>query len=129
MGSRFSFQHIGIAVVILLAAIATQVLPGRGAGPLQSDHTRTWRYVRVPHRAATPLERRLGDIASFVAERPVQVRCEDFSDGTLVEPGGVVEFNGITPADYARVRPDVCSALVHFMRSPTGASVCLARRT
>jgi hypothetical protein len=30
-----------------------------------------WSYVKVPHRAANVLERRLGEVASLVAGRPV----------------------------------------------------------
>jgi hypothetical protein len=95
---------------------------------LKHDHTNQWTYVKVPHRAANVLERRLGEVASLVAGRPVQVRCEDFSDGEIVEPGGVVQFNGSKPADWARLRPDVCSHLVHFMQTPAGAEACLAAR-
>jgi len=94
------------------------MVPGPNAAGLKRDHTKQWSYVKVPHRAANVLERRLGEVASLVSGRPVQVRCEDFSDGEIVEPGGVVQFNGATPADWARLRPDVCSHLVHFMQTP-----------
>jgi hypothetical protein len=120
MGS-VSLKHVGGAAI--LAALALQhILPSRGAQPLRHDHTRTWSYIKRPHRAATVFEARLGEVASLVAGRPVEVRCEDFSDGSLEEPGGVVEFDGNTPADYARIRPDVCSTLVHFVRAPDGAT-------
>jgi hypothetical protein len=104
------------------------MVPGPNAAALKHDHTKKWSYVKVPHRAANVLERRLGEVASLVAGRPVQVRCEDFSDGEIVEPGGVVQFNGSKPADWARLRPDVCSHLVHFMQTPAGAEACLAVR-
>jgi hypothetical protein len=38
----------------------------------------------------------------------------------------VVQFNGKRPADFARLRPDVCSALVHFAREPGGAYACVS---
>jgi hypothetical protein len=128
MGSEVTWKHL-LGLVAILAAVAFVHYGGEAttAQPLHHDHTKTWRYEKVPHRAPTALERRLGDAASFVARRPVEVRCEDFSDGTLVEPGGVVEFHGSQPADYTRIRPDVCSALARFTRSPAGASFCLAR--
>jgi hypothetical protein len=50
-------------------------------------------YVKVPHRAANVLEPRLGEVASLVAGRPVQVRCEDFSNGEIVEPGGALDLS------------------------------------
>jgi hypothetical protein len=84
---------------------------------------------RAPHRPATELERRLGEVAGVVARRPVQVRCEDFSMGTSIEPGGVVEFNGKQPADFTRIRPDVCTRLLQFMRAPHGAYACVASRS
>jgi hypothetical protein len=121
MGS-VSLKHIGGAAVIVGALTLSHMLPSRGAQPLRHDHTRTWSYIKRPHRAATSFESRLGEVASLVAGRPVEVRCEDFSDGTPNEPGGVVEFDGKTPADYARIRPDVCSTLVHFVRAPDGAT-------
>jgi hypothetical protein len=104
------------------------MVPGPNAAAMKHDHTKRWSYVKVPHRTANVLERRLGEVASLVAGRPVQVRCEDFSDGEVVEPGGVVQFNGSKPADWARLRPDVCSHLVHFMQTPAGAEACLAAR-
>jgi hypothetical protein len=63
------------------------MVPGPDAAALKHDHTKRLSYVKVPHRAANVLERRLGEVASLVAGRPVQVRCEDFSDGEIVEPG------------------------------------------
>jgi hypothetical protein len=74
------------------------MVPGPNAASLKHDHAKQWSYVKVPHRAANVLERRLGEVASLVAGRPVQVRREDFSDGEIVEPGGVVQFNGAKPA-------------------------------
>jgi len=74
------------------------MVPGPNVASLKHDHAKQWSYVKVPHRAANVLERRLGEVASLVAGRPVQVRCEDFSDGEIVEPGGVVQFNGAKPA-------------------------------
>ena len=35
------------------------------------------------------------------------------------EPGGVVQFSGDTPADFTRLRPDVCTSILKFMRAPT----------
>jgi hypothetical protein len=116
---------VGVAVVLGLHAL----LPTSGAQPLRADHTKTWKYVKAPHREATDLEQRLGEVGSLIAARPVQVRCEDFSEGTPVEPGGVVQFNGAEPADFARLRPDMCTRLVRFMRNPTEMNGCLASRS
>jgi hypothetical protein len=127
VGSTISFRHVGGALLILVAIAGIRLMPSHGAQPLRHDHTLEWSYVKVPHRPATAFERRLGDISSFVAGRSVQVRCEDFSIGTPVEPGGVVQFNGVIPAEYARIRPDVCSALVHFTRAPDTVSPTFAQ--
>jgi hypothetical protein len=55
------------------------------------------------------------------------VRCEDFPIGPGQEPGGVVQFNGDTPADFARIRPDVCTQLLKFARVPTRATFASAQ--
>jgi hypothetical protein len=127
MGSTISLRHVGGALLILVAIATIRLMPSHGAQPLRHDHTLEWDYVKTPHHEATALERRLGDISSFVAGRSVQVRCEDFSIGTPVEPGGVVQFNGVIPAEYARIRPDVCSAIVHFIRAPDTVSPAFAQ--
>jgi len=131
MGSRVRGTHVGGALAVVGAAVLLHsgILGNRGAQPLRVDHTKRWSYVRVPHRPATELERRLGDVAGLVARRPVQVRCEDFSDGTPLEPGGVVQFNGKQPADFARIRPDVCTRLLRFISAPRGAYACIVRRS
>jgi len=82
------------------------------------DYRQDWDYLKIPHSDPTPLEGRLGEIASLVAGRPVEVRCEEFSPGTIQEPGGIVQFNGDAPADYTRIRPDVCTAILRFIRAP-----------
>ena len=129
MGSEVTWKHlVGLGAILAAFALVHYGRGGTTAQPLRYDHTRSWAYEKVPHRPATALERRLADAASFVAGRPVDVRCEDFSDGTPVEPGGVVEFHGSQPADYARIRPDVCTALARFTRSPSGAAACVAAR-
>jgi hypothetical protein len=118
MGSA-SFKQIAGGLAIAVVLLAAHVLPTHGgAQPLRHDHTRDWEYLKVPHRDPTPLESRLGEIAGLVAGRPVQVRCEEFSTGTIEEPGGVVQFNGDRPADYTRIRPDVCTAMLRFIRAP-----------
>lgn len=124
MGSGTRLKHIAGALVIAAALIPLSRVGNHGPQPLRVDHTKAWSYVKTPHRSATVLERRLGEVASFVARRPVQVRCEDFSEGNVVEPGGVVQFNGERPANFARVRPDVCSQLVHFIRAPRTVHAC-----
>ena len=96
------------------------MVPGPNAAALKHDHTKQWSYVKVPHRAANVLERRLGEVASLVAGRPAQVRCEDFSDGEIVA-------RRRRPVQRS-LRPDVCSHLVHFMQTPAGAEACLAAR-
>lgn len=126
MGSVGRLQQVGGALVIVALAVGLNRVGSHGPQPLRVDHTKAWSYVRTPHKTPSSLERRLGEIASFVAKRPVQVRCEDFSQGKLVEPGGVVQFNGERPADFARLRPDVCSALVHFARETGGAQACVS---
>ena len=131
MGSGLRGRRVGGALAIVGAALLLHsgVLGNRGAQPLRYDHTKRWAFVKSPQRSATELERRLGDIVSLVARRPVQARCEDFSDGKPVEPGGVVQFNGKQPADYARIRPDVCTRLVRFIRAPRGAYACVVSRS
>src|SRR6476646_8570027 len=104
MASGLRLKQIAVALVIAAAFIPLSRVGNHGPQPLRVDHTKSWAYVKTPHRSATALERRLGEVASFVARRPVQVRCEDFSEGKVVEPGGVVQFNGEQPADYAHVR-------------------------
>jgi hypothetical protein len=122
MGSP-SFKQIagGLAIAVVIAGF--RLMPAHARQPLRHDHKQEWSYVKVPHRDPTALETRLGEIAGLVAERPVQVRCEDFSIGTPDEPGGVVQFNGNTPADYAHIRPDVCTALLKFARIPQSATL------
>jgi hypothetical protein len=131
MGSGLRWKHVGGGLAVVGAALLLHsgVLGNSGAQPLRYDHTKQWSYVRISHRPATALERRLGDVAALVARRPVQVRCEDFSEGTPVELGGVVQFNGKQPAEFARIRPDVCTALLRFIRSPRAAYACVDSRT
>src|SRR5205085_3297953 len=73
-GTAMSNRYVGGALVVL--AIAATYAVGR-VQTLNHDRTQTWSYARVPHSAPTPLERRLGDAASAIARRPVQVRCAD----------------------------------------------------
>jgi hypothetical protein len=120
MGST-SFKQIAGGLLIAVLIVGSHLMPAPGAAPLRHDHTRDWDYLKVPHRDPTALETRLGEIAGLVAGRPVQVRCEDFSIGTPDEPGGVVQFSGDTPADYARIRPDVCTYILKFSRAPAVA--------
>jgi hypothetical protein len=111
----------GLAIAVVL--LGARLMPSRQDQALRHDYKRDWSYVKVPHGDATPFEGRLGEIASLVARRPVQVRCEDFPIGTPEEPGGVVQFNGHSPADYTRIRPDVCTELLKFVRAPASATV------
>ena len=119
MGSA-SFKQIagGLAIAVILLGGHLMPLRAGPVQPLQHDHTRDWDYLKAPHTDPGPLESRLGDVASLVAERPVQVRCEEFSTGTVEEPGGIVQFSGDTPADFTRIRPDVCTAILRFVRAP-----------
>jgi hypothetical protein len=117
--------HAALGGAIVLASLAVlHGIPGQARAPeaLHHDHTKGWAYVRDPHRAPTAYERLFGDIGSLVARRPVQVRCEEFSIGTPDEPGGVVQFNGETPANYAHIRPDECTALRRFHANPRDVS-------
>jgi hypothetical protein len=123
MWKRMRGKHVLGAVAVGIAA-ALLVVVGRTEALRQGE---AWSYARVPHTVPTELERRLGDAASSIARRTVQVRCQDISHGTSVEPGGVVEFNGGRPADFAQIRPDECAALARFMRSPAGAGACAAQ--
>ena len=124
MGS-VSLKQIAGGLVVAVVLVGAHFMPTGRSQPLRRDHTLSWDYQRVPHTDATPLERRLGEVASLVAGRSVQVRCEDFPEGDGQEPGGVVLLHGGEPADYTRIRPDVCTQLLKFMRAPerpTGAS-------
>jgi hypothetical protein len=126
MGS-VSLKHVAGGIVVIAALFAQHLMPTRGPQPLRHDHTLDWSYIKVPHTDATPFERRLGEIASLVAGRPVQVRCEDVSLGTPEEVGGVVQWHDGKPADYARIRPDFCTALLKFVRDPARASFLSAQ--
>jgi hypothetical protein len=118
MGSA-SFKQIAGGLAIAVVLLAAHLLPTHGgAQPLRHDHQQDWDYLKVPHNDPTPLESRLGEIASLVAGRPVEVRCEEVSTGTIEEPGGIVQFKGDAPADYTRIRPDVCTAILRFIRAP-----------
>jgi hypothetical protein len=129
MGPDVTAKHLLGGAAILAALVFVHYGNSRsGAQPLHYDHTKTWRYAKVPHRDATNLERRLADVASLVAHRPVQVRCEGFPLGTPVETRGAVQFHGAEPADYARISHDVCTWLAIFMRAPTGADECVSNR-
>jgi hypothetical protein len=125
VGSVRRVHQIGGVLVIVAAALYLNGIGNHGPRPLHADHTKTWAYQRVPHRPPTAFERRLADVASFVARRPVEVRCEDVSDGTPFEPGGMVEFHAGQPAEFARIRPDVCTRLLRFTQSPMGAAACV----
>jgi len=125
MGST-SFKQVAGGLVVAVVLLGAHFMPARGEQPLRHDHTLSWDYQKAPHTDATPFERRLGDIASFVAGRPVQVRCEDFPEGDGQEPGGVVLAHDGEPADYARVRPDVCTQLLKFVRVPARPTVASA---
>ena len=103
MGSeRFRFW-LGGAVAIGAVVFLQQHGPGLQSHRVALDPQRGWDKAKVPDRAPTVLERRLGEVAALAAGRSVQVRCEDFSDGTPVEPGGVVQFRGNEPAEFARI--------------------------
>ena len=118
MGS-VSLKHLAGGLVVAVALAVPKLMPAHANQSLHHDHRQSWSYIKAPHDDPTALERRLGELSSLVAGRSVQVRCEDFSDGSLQEPGGVVQFSGSTPADFSRVRPDVCTAILKFMRAPT----------
>ena len=89
---------LGGTVAIGAVFLLQQHVPGLGSDWISLDPQREWDKAKVPHGAPTALERRLGEVAALAAGRSVQVRCEDFSDGTPVEPGGVVQFRGNEPA-------------------------------
>jgi hypothetical protein len=88
----------------------------------------TWAELRDPHGRATPLETTLAEAASSVAGRAVSVRCDDLSDlHDDVEPGGVVQFSGETPANFTRIRFDMCGQLRRLTRD-RGAGGALEAR-
>lgn len=90
-----------------------------------SDGGPTWAEVRNPHDHASRLEMHLGNVASSIAGRHVQVRCEDLSDvGDTNELGGVVRFSQDTPANYARISLEICNQLERVLRDGgTGGGV------
>jgi hypothetical protein len=127
MGTERLRFWLGGAVAIGAVFLLQQHVPGLGSDRISLNPQREWDRAKVPHGSPTALERRLGEVAALAAGRSVQVRCEDFSDGTPVEPGGVVQFRGTEPAEFARIRPDVCTDLSRFPGSTLGASACLRR--
>jgi hypothetical protein len=93
-----------------------------------SDGSPTWAELRDPTGKASALESRLGLVAEFIAGRPVGVRCEnlgDVDDGD--EPGGVVRFSGDEPANYARIRLDICADLRQVTRDRGAGGAAEAR--
>jgi hypothetical protein len=90
MGST-EFKQIALGLAIAVLIVGSHLVPTGRSQPLRHDHEREWSYVKVPHSQPTLLERRLGDVASMVAQRPVQVRCEELSIGTREEPGGSLD--------------------------------------
>jgi hypothetical protein len=104
-------RYVGYAVLAAAGLWNLGVVPHAPRLRLP-DGKPTWARLRNPHTRATPLESRLGAVASTIAGRDVAVRCDDLSGfRESVEPGGVVQFSGDTPANYTRIRWDVCTLL------------------
>lgn len=59
------------------------MVPGPNAAALKHDHTEKWSYVKVPHRAVTMLERRLGEVASLSGMPPAYRSSQCRPEGTL----------------------------------------------
>jgi len=109
-------KYVGYAVLALAGLWSLAFVP-RAARLQVSLGGPTWAEAREPHTDASPLESRLGVVAGTIAGRPVSVRCDELSglrDG--VEPGGAVEFDAETPANYARIRWDLCTDLSRVIR-------------
>jgi len=109
-------RYAGFALLGLAGLWNLGILPS--APRLQlSDGKPTWSELRDAPDRASRLEARLGEVASGVAGRPVSVRCDSLSDiRGSVEPGGVVQFSGTSPANYARIRYDICAQLRRLHR-------------
>jgi hypothetical protein len=109
-------KYVGYAVLIVVGLASFGLLPNFPRLQL-SDGKPSWARVRNPHSAATALEERLATVASWVADREVSVRCADLDDlSDDIELGGVVQFSGDTPANYTRIRHDVCAELRRIYR-------------
>jgi hypothetical protein len=109
-------KYIGYAVLLVAGLASFGVLPHSPRFQL-SDGKPGWDQLRNPPGRATAFERRLGEVASGIAGRDVSVRCDDLSwlsDST--EPGGAVQFSGDRPANYARIRYDMCTKLGRLSR-------------
>lgn len=104
-------RYFGFALLALSALWSLGLLP-HAPRLVLSDGKPTWAQLRDPDGAPTRLEARLGRVAASIAGREVGVRCEDLGDlRKTVETGGVVEFSGDQPANYTRIRPDICRRL------------------
>jgi hypothetical protein len=71
-----------------------------------------------------------GTIASELARRPVQVRCEGFAGAVDTSPeAGSVRFDNLgQPASYTAVKHDMCAALErYFIDMKTPAFGCVAQ--
>lgn len=108
-------KYLGVGLLALAGLWNLGLLPH--APRLVLSGKPTWAELRDPQTQASPLELRLQGVASLIAGRPVAVRCTDLSDlGNAHEPGGVVRFSGDTPANWTRLRPDICAQLARLLR-------------
>ena len=109
-------RYVGLALLGIAALWTSGLLPHAPRLILPTNKP-TWAELRDPPTPPTPFETRLGAVASTIAGRSVAVRCDDLSDlRDTVEPGGVVQFSGDRPADYARIRYDICTDLRRIAR-------------
>jgi hypothetical protein len=104
-------RYVGYALLLVAGLASFGFLPHSSRFQLP-DGKPGWAQLRNPHSRATAFESRLGEVASGIAGRKVSVRCDDLSDlRDSVEPGGVVQFSGDSPANYTRIRYDLCTQL------------------
>jgi hypothetical protein len=109
-------KYVGYAALLVAGLASFGFLPHSPRVHLP-DGKPGWDQLSNPHSRATPFETRLGAVASWIAGRNVSVRCDDLSGlHDSVEPGGVVQFSGDRPANYTRIRWDMCTKLRRVTR-------------
>jgi hypothetical protein len=120
-------KYAGLALLGLTGLWQLGIVP-HAPHYVLSDGRPTWAELRDPSGRASALETRLGLVAESIAGRSVGVRCEDLSDvHDGDEPGGVVRYSGDDPANYARIRLDICAQLRQVMRDRGAAGAAEAR--
>src|SRR5215213_5136169 len=109
-------KYAGLALLGFAGLWQLGILP-REPHYVLSDGKPTWAELRDPTRKASAFEARLGLVAESIAGRSVGVRCEDLGDvDDRDELGGDVRYSGDEPANYARIRLDICAELRQVTR-------------